>query len=182
MRKIIIIAIILGLLTILFFVIKKGVDIKTAHKDKTEHLKEETSKNMPLFEFTTLEGGIFSKYNLIKNKATIIVYFDPDCSLCEKSGTLFNKFKTLHKNSNVLFVSSNSIERIKEYQKQFELENIPNITFLESKGDEFYNFFKESNTPTYLIYNKSQKLVKIINDDVPVKIILRYIKAAQIEA
>jgi peroxiredoxin len=182
MRKTTIIAIILTLITVLFFVIKKGVDIKTAHLDKTEHLKEETSKNIPLFEFTTLEGGIFSKYNLIKNKATIIVYFDPDCSLCEKSGTLFSKFESLHKNANVLFVSPSSIEKIKNYQEQFNLKNITNITFLQCKEDDFYTVFKESGTPTYLIYSKNQKLVKIINDDVPVKIILRYMKAAQIEA
>jgi peroxiredoxin len=182
MKKTIIIAIILGLLTVLFFVIKKGLDIKTEHKDKIEDLKKNTSKNIPLFEFTTLEGGIFSKYNLIKNKATIIVYFDPECNLCEKSGEMFSKFQAIHKNANVLFVSPSSIEKIKKYQEQFNLKNITNITFLQCKKDDFYTVFKESGTPTYLIYSKNQKLIKIINDDVPVKIILRYIKAAQIEA
>tara|TARA_R110001583_G_C5666833_1_gene410283 strand:- start:4672 stop:5220 length:549 start_codon:yes stop_codon:yes gene_type:complete len=182
MRNTIIFTIIFGLLIVLFFVFKKGLDVKTEHSEKTEYLKEDTSKNMPLFEFTTLEGAIFSKYNLTENKATIIVYFDPDCSLCQKSGTVFSKFKTLHKNSNVLFVSPSSIKRIKKYQEQFNLETISNITFLQCKEDAFYNTFKELSTPTYLIYNKNQKIIKIINDDVPVKIILRYIKAAQIEA
>ena len=179
MRKTIIVAIILGLITVLFFVIKKGIDINTKNLYKSEHLKEDTSKNMPLFEFTTLVGANFSKYNLIKNKATIIIYFAPDCSLCKKSRTIFSKFKALHKDSNVLFVSPSSSEKINEYQKQFNLEN---IMFLQCKANDFYNFFKESSTPTYLIYNKSQKIIKVINDDVPVKTILRYTKASQIEA
>jgi peroxiredoxin len=182
MKKTIIIIIILGLTTVLFLVFKKGFDVKTVLSNKKEYLKKDISKKMPLFEFTTLKGDLFSKYNLIKNKATIIVYFDPDCSLCEKSGTLFSKFESLHKDSNVLFVSPSTTERIKEYQKQFNLENILNISFLQCNDNDFYNTFKESSTPTYLIYNKNQKLLKIINEDVPVKIILRYIKAAQIES
>ena len=59
MRKTIITAIIFGLIAVLFFVIKKGADIKTEHLDKTGQLKEDTSKNMPLFEFKTLDGDIF---------------------------------------------------------------------------------------------------------------------------
>jgi len=140
-----------------------------------------TTKRMPLFEFKMLDGTVFSKYDLPKDKATVIVYFDPDCRLCEKSGILFSTFKTMYEKSTVLFVSVNTTERIKVYRKKYGLENKSNILFLQSSEDDFYNLFKESNIPTYLIYNRSQYLVKIINDDVPVKIILRYIKAAQLE-
>ncbi len=182
MRKILIISIIFGLITVLFIVIQKGFQTSVKHTEKKEVSDKKKSKKIPLFEFSTINGEVFSKYNLEKNKATIIIYFDPDCGLCEKTGTIFSKFKSIHKNSNVLFVSSNSKEKIEKYREKFELDQLSNIVFLRSNEDDFYNAFKESHTPSYFIYNTKQKLVKIINDDVPVKIILRYIKASQIES
>tara|TARA_R110000868_G_scaffold156380_1_gene383221 strand:+ start:6297 stop:6842 length:546 start_codon:yes stop_codon:yes gene_type:complete len=180
MRKITIAIIFLGLFTILFFVLKKGFSTKSGHQANLEVAKIKTSK-MPLFEFVNLDSKPFSKYDLTKNKATIIVYFDPDCGLCEKSGKVFSTFKSIHKNANVLFVSHNTKEKILEYQDRFNLNAISNIRFLQCNEDEFYNLFKEFNTPTYFIYNRKQELVKIINDDVPVETVLRYIKVAQIE-
>jgi peroxiredoxin len=181
MKKTIISIIILGLITILVFVINKGINIKVKTEERVSILEVNTSK-MPLFEFRTLDSITFSKYNLTKNKATIMVYFDPDCNLCEKSGEVFNTFKSIHKTSNVLFVSHNTKEKIQAYQERFGLELISNIQFLQCNEDDFYNLFKESKTPTYFIYNTNQKLIKVINDDVPVKTILRYIKAAQIDS
>jgi len=180
MKKIIILIIVSSLITILFFVFKNATNTTSLLQKKTTISKIKTDK-IPLFEFTSLNSTPFSKYNLTKNKATIIVYFDPDCSLCEKSGKIFSMFKKIHTNSNVLFVSPNTKEKIQTYQERFNLKSISNIQFLQCNEDDFYNLFKESNTPTYLIYNTQQELIKVINDDVPVETILRYIKAAQIE-
>jgi len=181
MKKLLIIGILLGLGLLLFLVFNKGQEVAFQHHKNTVLQQINTAKRMPLFEFKKMDGSIFSKYDLPKDKATVIVYFDPDCELCKKSGMLFSTFKTLHEKSTVLFVSSSTTERIKIYQKKYGLENKSNILFLQSSEDDFYNLFKESSTPTYLIYNRSQYLVKIINDDVPIKIILRYIKASQLE-
>ncbi len=183
MKKIIIITIIVSLFLTLFFVFQKGLETKVKYSTKTEKKNGgNISKKMPLFEFTTLKGKVFSKYNLAENKATIIVYFDPECNLCKKSGIVFSKFEKIHKNSNVLFVTSSSINKIKKYREDYNLKNVKNISFLQCKEEVFYDTFKELKTPTYLIYNIDKKLIKIINDDVPIKIILRYIKAAQVNA
>lgn len=180
MRKIIISSIIIGLSIIVFIVIYKAVATEEAARDIAEITKTNSDK-LPLFEFFTLNAVPYSKYNLKKNKSLIIVYFDPDCSLCEKSGEVFSTFKKLHANSQVLFVSHNSKEKIEAYRAKYNLEDIPNIKFLQCNAENFYKFFNESSTPTYLIYNTKQELIKVINDDIPVKTILRYIKAAEID-
>jgi peroxiredoxin len=180
MRKIIISVIVIGLFSIIFVVVNKAIKIEQAVTEKTDITKTGSDK-LPLFEFFTLNAVPYSKYNLEKNQSLIIVYYDPDCSLCEKSGEIFSTFKKLHASSQVLFVSHNTKEKIEAYREQFNLEEIPNIKFLQSNADEFYKLFNESSTPTYLIYNTKQELIKIINDDIPVKSILRYIKAAQID-
>ncbi len=136
--------------------------------------------NIPLFEFTTLYGNTFSKYNLDKNRSTIIIYFDPNCGLCEKSAKIFYKFQKVHKESQVLFVSSSNVLQIENFIKKFQLSKISNIKFYTIEFDTFYKLFNEANTPTYIIYNTKGKHIKTINEEVPVKILLRYIKAAQV--
>jgi peroxiredoxin len=180
MRKIIISVIVIGLFSIIFIVVNKAINIEQAVTEKTDITKTSSDK-LPLFEFFTLNAVPYSKYNLEKNQSLIIVYYDPDCRLCEKSGEVFSTFKKLHANSQVLFVSYNTKEKIKAYRDQHNLEDISNIKFLQCNEDEFFNLFNESSTPTYFIYNTKQELIKIINDDVPVKTILRYLKAAQID-
>ena len=119
MRKIIISIIVIGLLTIVFIVVNKALDIGKAVKEKTPITKS-NSNELPLFELLTLDNVPYSKYNLKKNQSLIIVYFDPDCDLCEKSGQVFNTFKKAHESSQVLFVSHS-----KDSYK--EIEDINNI-------------------------------------------------------
>jgi len=180
MRSAVKIIIALSLLCILSIVLNKANQTSEKVNKNKVSVKVDT-KNPPLFEFYTLDSIPYSKYDLEKDKSLVLVYFDPDCYLCEKSGEFFYSFKKFHELSQVIFVSHNSVDKITEYQEKFKLNNIPNITFLRCNEDEFFTLFKESSTPTYFIYNKKQELIKIINDDVPVKTILRYIKAVQID-
>ncbi len=180
MRNVVKIIIILSLLSIVVVVFKK-VNQLSDKVNNDKRFEKVNTKKLPLFEFYTLDSVPYSKYTLKKDKNLVLVYFDPDCSLCEKPGEVFQSFKRIHQSSQVIFVSHNSVEKIIEYQERFKLNTIPNITFLRCNEDDFFTFFKESSTPTYFIYNKKQELIKVINDDVPVKTILRYIKAGQID-
>ena len=181
MRKVVKTTIVLLLLCVIFIVLNKANQTSTKIETKKVLIKL-NSKKLPLFEFYTLDSIPYSKYDLDENKNLVLVYFDPDCSLCEKSGEVFQSFKKIHQSSQVIFVSHNSsVEKIIQYQEKFKLNTIPNITFLRCNEDNFFSLFKESSTPTYFIYNKKQELIKVINDDVPVKTILRYIKAGQID-
>lgn len=178
MRKLVVSLIVLCLLGLITLVILKAKETSKL-VDNIEVVSN--IKKLPLFEFNTLDSISFTKFNLIKGKSLVIVYFDPDCDLCEKSGKFFYAFQEFHKDSDVLFISSNTPKKILNFQKRHNLESIPNITFLRSNQDDFFKLFNTITTPTYFIYNTKQILVKEINDNVPVETILRYIKASQIE-
>lgn len=143
--------------------------------------KHTNEKTIPAFGFTALDRSVFSNEDLDSEKGTIIIRFDPDCELCEKTGKVFSKFKKVHEKSNILFVSSNTLEKIGEYSKRFNLDSIENITFLRAEDEVFLKQFGELGTPTYFIYSPKGELIKIIDDDIPVKILLRYVKASQID-
>ncbi len=181
MRTVVKVIIVLSLIGILIIVFNKAKQTSEKVSENELSTVEISNIKLPLFEFYTLDSIPFSKYDLEKNESLILVYFDPDCSLCKKSGKLFNTFKKFHKASQVIFVSHNSKEKIIAYQKQFKLDSISNVKFLRCSKGDFFTLFKQTITPSYFIYNTKQELIKIINDDVPVKTILRYIKAAQID-
>ncbi len=166
--------IIFSLLLLCSFTMYELSKIKEPKKTKTE-LKLKTEQ-IPFFNFNTLEGELFSINNLQKGKPLIIIYFSPECGLCAKSGKLFYKFRKLYKNCQVLFVSSDSNKKIISYIKKYNLNKISNITFLTTSERRFFETFKESSTPSYFFYNSKGKHIKTINDNVPAKIILRYIK------
>ncbi|HIP33212.1 MAG TPA: hypothetical protein EYG89_00415 [Bacteroidia bacterium] len=177
MKKFAVIIIVLSLLTLIVGVFYRLNSLELKSKLKTE--TNTTKTHLPLFEFTTLENTIFSKYDLDKNKATIIVYFDPDCGKCKIPANFFYTFKKAHKTIQVLFVSSNTIKKTKDYALEYKLDEVENVNFYIADFDYFYNTFKETNTPTYFIYNIKSKHLVTINDEVPAKILLRYIKVAQ---
>jgi len=147
--------------------------------DKTVETVKTAKLTMPLFEFTTLNGTKFSKYDLDKNKAAIIIYFDPECELCERPAKILYKFQKIYKASQVLFVSSSTAEKTRDYIKKFKLNRVSNIKFYLTDFDMFYKLFNETKTPTYFIYNNKGKHIKTINDKIPVKTLFRYIEAAQ---
>lgn len=177
MKKFAIIIIVLSLLTLIIAVFYKlnSLELKT----KLKPAINSTKTHLPLFEFTTLENTTFSKYDLDKNKATIIVYFDPDCGKCKKAADFFYTFKKAYKAAQVLFVNSNTIKKTKEYAQNYKLNEVENVNFYLADFDYFYNTFKETNTPTYFVYNTKGNHIVTINDEVPAKTLLRFIKAAQ---
>jgi len=127
-RKIAISIISVLMISILYTVFQKSrVAIEKVKPQKK--IVEIESNKIPLFEFKNWDGSTFSKNNLSKEKSIIIVYFDPQCGLCEKSGQLFNRFYKIHNDSEVLFVTSNTHEITLNYVERFGLDTIANIRF-----------------------------------------------------
>jgi len=177
MKKSALFIIVISIVTLISLVLYKFGSLKVGNK--TIDTSKTSRSQMPLFEFETLDGAIFSKYNLDKKRSTIIIYFDPECGLCERPAKICYKFQKIFKDSQVLFVSSSTVKKMQIYIKKFNLNKISNVNFYIVDFDTFYKLFNESRTPTYFIYNAKQKHIKTINDEIPVKILARYIKAAQ---
>ena len=165
------------------FVFIKAIDISKKQEIASSEpaSKAANNNNLPLFEFLQKDGNVFSKYDLDPERGTIIVFFDPDCGLCAKSGSFFKTFAGIHEQSQVLFTSAASWDKMDKYSREHKLQEVKNVTFLQSDLNQFISLFKEVGTPTYFIYDTHQKLVKIINDDIPTTTLLRYIKASQLQ-
>lgn len=75
-----------------------------------------------------------------------------------------------------MFVSTEPINAIKQFSKQYSLHNKQNITFLYDNLDIFSSRFDANSIPYVLIYNQNQKLIKKHKGQLNAKGILRVLQ------
>jgi len=128
--------------------------IKTQHKNELK----KAIQTIPNFKFTKLNNEPFTKSNLVKNKKTILINFNSECHYCQAEANGIKKHLSEFKNIQIVFISSEPIEKIKSFQKKYQL-NIDNIIFLQDKKDSFSEIFDTSVIPTLIIYDENQHLI-----------------------
>jgi len=137
----------------------------------------EQIKTIPEFSFYKLgTDSIFTHENLEQNKATLIIYFHPDCEFCQNEAKIISKRINEFKKYQLIFISYAEINEIKTYSSKHKLNNLPNIIFLEDKDMIFDDIFGKSGIPVSFIYNKQGKLTKQFKGQVKVNALLKYLE------
>jgi len=150
--KIIIVLIIVGIVSSL------GVSIT-----KKIHYKNEITKRIktiPSFSFFTLNGTTFSEKKLNKNTHKLFVYFNTECEFCQHELEQISQHLAAFKNTQIVFVSFEEIEIIKNFAKKHQLLNKVNVVFLQDKKLEFSKIFDAKSIPFILLYDVENKLVQ----------------------
>jgi len=148
-----------------------GYNVVTKVKEK--NAIAEQLQTIPEFEFFTLEQQPFTKAELQPNLNTIFIYFKSDCDFCQYEAQNISDNLDSFKNVQFIFVSTESIEVIQDFSKQYNFYNQQNITFLYDNNSLFSSQFDATSTPYVLIYDKNQQLIKKHKGQLNVKGILR---------
>ncbi|MBT8244551.1 redoxin domain-containing protein [Winogradskyella sp.] len=149
---VIVVSAVFGLLSYL------GYNVISKTKEKNQIAKQ--LKIIPEFEFLTLEQKPFIKADLKPNTKTIFIYFNSECDFCQHEAQSISDNLDSFKNVQFIFVSTEPIEIIKQFSKQYNLNNQQNINFLYDSLNTFSSRFDANSIPYLLIYNKNQKLIK----------------------
>jgi peroxiredoxin len=153
-RKIKTVLILVIVFAVSFFTYK--IILKT--NQKRENLK--AIQTIPKFSFIKLNNETFSNKNLIKNRANVLINFNSECHFCQNEAQNIQENITSLKDIQILFISSEPVEKIKNFAEMYKLSMYENITFLFDKNDTFSSIFGTNSIPSSLIYNKHQKLIK----------------------
>lgn len=158
------------LFSLLFYL---GYNIIIKSKEKKEITKQ--IQTIPKFELKTLDSIPFTNSNLKPDLNTIFIYFNSECDFCHHEAKSIsqnlNQFKTVQ----FVFVSTEAIDTIKQFSKEYKLNNQPNITFLYDNAFHFTNQFNAQSIPYILIYNKNNELIIKHNGQLNANGILRVI-------
>ncbi|MDR0333544.1 MAG: redoxin domain-containing protein [Dysgonamonadaceae bacterium] len=157
MNKRKIIAIVVGVLTIgilafLFY----GISTKSSRK---RAIAQELS-TIPTFEFHQLCGNTYTQDSLNKQQSAVFIYFHSDCDFCVHKAR--NIAEHLHNfvDTQLLFVSSESVEMIQLFAENKGLLNQPNVLFLQDRKHIFPMRFDVNSSPHALVYDKNGQLLR----------------------
>ncbi len=150
-KRVLVLLIILVLGFFIFIIISKT-------KQKREIAN--TIQTIPNFSFIKLNNDAFSNENLNKNIPTLFINFNSECDYCQIEAQSIKDNISELKDIQILFISSEPIEKIRSFGNAYKLREHKNIILLFDKNDIFSTLFDTNTIPTSLIYNKNQHLIK----------------------
>jgi peroxiredoxin len=163
----------LGVLLSGLFILKNR---KPQHKN--EQKISAIQKKLPAFEFYNIDDqSVFSNKNITQEKKICVVYFDPDCDYCENEISSIVKNISSFKNTEILLVSANKLQKLENIRDKFRLKQFQNVHILWDKDLRFESLFGRFMIPSSYIYNNDSTLLKEYHGLVDINAITKWLKA-----
>ena len=142
--------------------------------NKINHKKQiaENIKKMPAFSYVTLENKVFTNEKLKQNKPTLFIYFNSECDFCNHEAEMVQQNIEQLKAIQVVFISYEPIEKIKQFATKFKLLNHANISFLSDSKITFATTFDVKSMPCLVLYDKDNNLIEKIKGQVKMETVL----------
>ena len=141
---------------------------------KIQHKKEvaEHIKTIPTFEYQNIKGGNFTNENLKKDTPTLFIYFNSECDFCNHEAEMVQQNIEQIKAIQVVFISFEPIEKIKQFAIKYNLLNHANITFLSDSKITFATAFDVNSMPCLVLYDKENNVIEKIKGQVKIETVL----------
>lgn len=162
--KIIIPVLFVGLFGFLIFLINS----KIKHKNEVA----ENIKTIPIFNFQNVNGGRFTNENLIKKTPTLFVYFNSECEFCNEEAEMIQQNKDKFSTIQLIFVSIENPNKIKEFAIHHKLFNYDKINFLSDTQVSFVPTFDVKSLPCLVLYDKDQHLIEKIKGQIKPEVLI----------
>jgi thioredoxin-related protein len=124
---------------------------------------------VPPFSITKVPDSTrFTKDDLSKKKATVIIIFSPDCEHCQhKTQELTDNIK-LFKKAQIVMASPLEQSYLKKFYEEYKIADCPNIIIGRDAGYFLGTFYNVRSFPAIFVYDKKGKFVKAFDGTVPV--------------
>lgn len=167
MRKIVLI-----LLTLVLFSAIAYLGYSILKKDKKEEIIREQISQLPDFTLSDVEGNSHSLKKLVENKASLLVYFNSTCEICQlEMNTISNRIKEFEA-YNLIFVTVEPPEEITGFITELQLESRKNVHFLVDSEMEVAGYYGVKGVPALFIYDDTGTLVDNYTGPIKVDLIL----------
>jgi len=109
-----------------------------------------------------------STFNLDKipdGKPSVFIFFSPDCEHCQRETSgILNKMDSLS-NLNLYFITIDPIERLRAFNKVYDLSKYPNIILGQDYSISFPRYFKRVTIPCTIIFDQDRILRARLNGE-----------------
>jgi thioredoxin-related protein len=122
------------------------------------------------------DSSIFTKNDLKKKKATIIMMFSPDCEHCQAETKELTAHMDLFKKVQIIMASPLDYNYIKKFYEEYKLAEYPNITMGRDPSYFLGTFFKVRSFPSIFVYDKKGNYVTSFVGSTPIEQIAAALK------
>ena len=149
------------ILPILVLVLLAFLGYKVWTKIQYKNEVVENTESIPDFAYKNIENSESLNREDLKNKLPVVfIYFNSECEYCQHEAQEIQQNIAAFKNTQLLFVSTEKPNNIKEFAQTHKLKDYDNIYFLYDERNHFARTFDANTIPFLAVYNKDQKLIK----------------------
>lgn len=142
-----------------------GFSQKNAATDKrTDYIKNETFPDFTVY--TAPDSSHFTKEDLKKKKATLLMIFSPECGHCQNETRELTKNIDHFRNAQILMVTWLPYSEMLNFYHTYQIAKYPQITMGWDKTDFFLPYYHVQSYPDLVVYNKKGKYVKSFSGDI----------------
>lgn len=144
---------------------------------KINHKKKvvQNIKTIPQFSYKDINGKIFTQKKIRKGNPVIFIYFNTECEYCNEEAEMIKETIAKLKNVQLIFISFEKPEKIKNFAQNHQLDNYDNVHFLCDDKITFASSFDVSTLPCLVLYDKNKKLIEKIKGQTKVTTLLKKI-------
>ena len=162
---------------ILFFILTAFAATSFCQTDSTFAPPYLRFPTVPPFKLLKADSTTFyTKDDLPKHKAVVIVVFNPDCEHCQHETEELIANIDKFKNVQIVMSTNMLFDKMKEFYIKYNLEKYPKIWMGRDYQWVLPSFFKFSSIPFHAIYDKKHDLVTTFEGSMTTEKLLKAIK------
>ncbi len=125
---------------------------------------------VPPFKITRApDSTSFTKDDLKRKRATIIMIFSPDCEHCQHETRELIAHIDLFKKIQIVMATPLDYYYVNKFYEDFGIAKYPNIIIGRDPGYNLGTFYKVHSFPSIFLYNKKGEFVQAFDGSVPVE-------------
>ena len=140
---------------------------------KTDEATKPEINELPYLTYFTLEGDSVSTRNLAGG--SILILFNTECDHCQREAKEISEKMEAFKNYELLFIAADSVHKIDNFSKTYNLADKPNVKFGRADYQDVFMHFGSIPTPSVYIYSRERKFVKSFLGETPVEELIKYL-------
>jgi len=145
-----------------------------AQKDEDAPYKK--FKSLPPMDLLLPDSSHFTKDDIPKKKAVMIMMFNPMCEHCKHETVDILKNIDKFENVQIVMATSMPFDSMTAFRSRFHLDQYPNITVVQDSKFFLITFYQLHNLPFLAFYNKKKEFISVFEGSMPIEQVIEEVK------
>jgi thiol-disulfide isomerase/thioredoxin len=148
-----------------------------SHAQKDAEPPYKKFKNVPPLKLLLPDGtSYYTKDDLPKKKAVMLMMFNPICEHCRHETVDILRNIDKFEDVQIIMATSMPFDSMMSFRQTFHLDQYPNITIGQDQKFFLITFFQLHNLPFLAFYNKKKEFISVFEGSMPIEQVIEEVK------